>query len=68
MEKERILKLIEIKFPNLTANMKEEYYIEIMGNVRKTGYENIKKRIKKIEIKKELIIKNKELILNGFNR
>lgn len=54
MEKERILKLIEIKFPNLTANMKEEYYIEIMGNVRKTGYENIKKRIEKIEIKKRI--------------
>lgn len=54
MEKERILKLIEIKFPNLTANMKEEYYIEIMGNVQKTGYENIKKRIEKIEIKKRI--------------
>lgn len=54
MDRERILKLIEIKFPNLTTDMKEEYFIEIMGNVRKTGYENIKKRIEKIEIKKRI--------------
>ena len=49
MDRERILKLIEIKFPNLTPDMKEEYFIEIMGNIRKTGYEDIEKRIKKIE-------------------
>lgn len=54
MDRERILKLIEMKFPNLTTDMKEEYYIEIMGNVRKTGYENIEKRIEKIEIKKRI--------------
>ena len=54
MDRERILKLIEMKFPNLTTDMKEEYYIEIMGNVQKTGYENIEKRIEKIEIKKRI--------------
>jgi hypothetical protein len=54
MDRERILKLIEIKFPNLTPDMKEEYFIEIMCNIRKTGYEDIEKRIKKIEIKERI--------------
>ena len=44
MDRERILKLIEIKFPNLTPDMKEEYFIEITGNIRKTGYENIERK------------------------
>lgn len=54
MDRERILKLIEIKFPNLTPDMKKEYFIEITGNIRKTGYENIEKRIEKIEIKERI--------------
>ena len=54
MDRKRILKLIKIKFPNLTPDMKEEYFIEIMGNIRKTGYEDIKKRIEKVKIKERI--------------
>lgn len=54
MDRERILKLIEIKFPNLTPDMKEEYFIEITGNIRKTGYEDIEKTIEKVKIKKRI--------------
>lgn len=54
MDRERILKLIEIKFPNLTTDVKEEYFIEIMGNIRKTGYEDIEKRIEKVKIKERI--------------
>lgn len=34
------------------SDLKEN--IEIMGNIRKTGYEDIEKRIKKIEIKERI--------------
>lgn len=54
MDRERILKLIEIKFPNLTPDMKEEYFIEITGNIRKIGYEDIEKTIEKVKIKKRI--------------
>ena len=58
MDRERILKLIEIKFPNLTPDMKEEYFIEIMGNIRKVDYENIEKRIEKVKIKEKIKIRS----------
>ena len=57
MNRDRILKIIDVKFPNITDDMKEEYFTKIIGNIRKDSEVTVNKEIKEIKTKERIYLR-----------